>query len=91
MLYVIGVGFIFIIVTSIRVAIGSRLETFLHPALYCLYIDVSILTLLCALSTLVSYFDLFDEDKIKIKDLIVGLGVFTFIWLVFSLYLILIT
>jgi hypothetical protein len=79
MLYIIGVGFIFVIITSVRVAIGTRLEAFLHPALYNIYIDVSILTLLCAFSTLMSYFDIFDESKIHMRNMIAGLGIFIFI------------
>ena len=88
MLYVIGIGFLFLLLHAVRFIIGNRLDTFLQPALYNLFVDVTILALLCALTLVLDYYDIFDENHIDFGMLTTGIATFILSWLLLGMVLI---
>lgn len=87
LIFLMGIGFVFLLMHGIKSMIGYSLETFLNPAFYSLFVDLTILLILCSAVSLCEYVDVFD-DIIDYQLLILGAAIFTFFWLVLGLWLI---
>lgn len=88
MLYVIGCGFLFLILHACRIVVGFNLEAFLTPALYSLLIDVSILALLCCLTAIFDYGKVLKRNWIDIDSVATGIALFLITWFIIGIGLI---
>mmetsp|Transcript_35465 Transcript_35465/g.6392 ORF Transcript_35465/g.6392 Transcript_35465/m.6392 type:complete len:92 (+) Transcript_35465:91-366(+) len=89
MIYIIGLGFLFLLLHAVRLIVGFSIDSFLYPALYNLFVDVTILALLCTLTSVLDFYNVFDEDKIDFEYLSLGIAFFILAWLLLGLVLIL--
>jgi hypothetical protein len=88
MIYIIGIGFLFLFLHTCRMTLGYNIDSHLTPTLYNLFVDVTILALLTTLTALVDYSDVLDEDKIDFTMIMVGLAVFILCWFFLGIWLI---
>jgi hypothetical protein len=89
LIFVVGIGFVFLFLHGLKTVIGFSLESFLNPAFYSLFVDLTILLVICSAVALCDYVEVFDEDTIDYEILTLGVAIFTLFWLVSGLWLIL--
>lgn len=77
-IFVIGLGFLFLLLHGARLVVGYNIDNFLSPALYTLFVDISILLVICTVTALAYYFEIFDDDYLDYEIIIAGLAIFTF-------------
>ena len=88
MVYVIGIGFLFLIMTGCRNFIGIKVDDVLDPALYDLFVNVAILSVLAVLSAILDYFEVFEGSNLPMKMLLLGNALFILIWFFCGIWLI---
>lgn len=86
---IIGLGFLFLFVQSIRVASKNLIEEGLSGALYALLADTTILVFLWCVVAFITYIDIFDEDKLDLDTVLAGFALFIFFWFIQGFWLIL--
>lgn len=89
LIFVVGIGFVFLFLHGLKTVIGFSLENFLNPAFYSLFVDLTILLVICAAVSLCDYVEVFDNDTIDYEILTLGVAIFTLFWLLHGLWLIL--
>ena len=87
-IFVMSIGFVFLLLQGLRSLFGVSVQSFLNPAFYSLFIDVTILLIICSLLSLGDYADVFDSDIIDYSILLIGVALFTFFWLFLGLWFI---
>ena len=88
MVYVIGIGFLFLIMTGCRNFIGIKVDEVLDPALYDLFVNVVILSVIAVLSAILDYFDVFEGAHLDMKLILLGNALFILIWFFCGIWLI---
>ena len=88
MVYVIGIGFLFLIMTGCRSFIGIKVDEVLDPALYDLFVNVAILSVLAVLSAIFDYFDVFEGSHLNMRLILLGNALFILIWFFCGMWLI---
>ena len=87
-IFVIALGFIFLILHGIRSILGFSIQSFLSPAFHSLFVDVTILLVICTVASLGYYTKVIDSDIIDYELMIIGTALFTFFWLLLGLWFI---
>ena len=87
MVFVLGLGFLFFLLHATRLVVGFQVDNFLTPALYTLFVDVSILLVICTIVAIAFYAEFYDE-YLDYTVMLAGVAFFTFFWLVLGLWLI---
>lgn len=90
-LFVIGLGFLFLIFHSLRLVFNAIIEPGLKPGIYSLMVDVAILVVIWSLTVLVDYSDVLDEDRLDLNMIVLGVAIFILIWMLQGLWIIFIT
>lgn len=88
MTFAIGVVFSFVFFQGAQFFLGSMLDSVLEPTLQALFADVTVLTLLWAVSYILFNADIFEKDAFDLEKVLVGLGVFVLVWLMLGLWLV---
>ena len=88
MVLCITLGLFFLLLFGLKSLFGSGIDEIFNPALYSLFEDTTILLFVSSVACLVYYLDPF--DNIEYEDILGGIAVFTLIWLVFGIFLILV-
>ena len=84
MIAVIALGFLFLLLHSLRGMWISYTGSEFNQATYTLLIDSTLLVMLWCITAVLDYLDVFDLD---ISSILVGLALFTFFWLCMGLWL----
>mmetsp|Transcript_27531 Transcript_27531/g.49642 ORF Transcript_27531/g.49642 Transcript_27531/m.49642 type:complete len:751 (+) Transcript_27531:18-2270(+) len=88
MTFVMSVALFFLFFQGAQYLLGSLLDPYLEPTLQALFSDVTVMTVMWAVSYIFYYTDLFEEDSFDLEKVLVGLGVFILVWLMLGLWLI---
>jgi hypothetical protein len=86
---VVALGFIFLLLSGIKKIIGFSIQSFLNKAFYCLFIDLTILLLICGTITMCDYYNIITDSTVDYRVFTLGAALFTFFFLLFGLWLIL--
>jgi hypothetical protein len=89
MVYVVALALIFLLLSTMRVWLGHHIDTYLTPTIYTLFFDISLLALLAIVTGIINHMDWFDRDKISLKRIMYGLGLFIVFWFLLGLWLVL--
>lgn len=87
MTFVMGIVLCFFFFQGAQYFLGSQLDSYLEPTLQALFSDVTVLTVLWAVTFIIYYSDIVEEDSFDLKKVLVGLGVFILVWLLLGLWL----
>jgi hypothetical protein len=87
MTFVMGVALAFLGFQGAQYLLGSRLDPCLEPTMQALFADVTVLTVLWAVTFIFYYADVFEEDSFDLEKILTGLGVFILAWLLLGLWL----
>ena len=87
-IFVIALGVLFLLLQGIRSLIGFSIHSFLNQAFYSLFVDVTILLVICTIASICYYIELFDSDSIDYSLIIMGIALFTFFWLLLGIWFI---
>jgi len=88
MVYVISVGFLFLILLGARNVLGIHIDDIFEPAMYSLFTNITILALLSVITAIFWYFDVFDGTDFDMCLLLIGTALFVLIWFLCALWLI---
>lgn len=88
MIYIISMGFLFLVLNSIRSLVGYFIKPIFDRAFYYLYVDIVLLVFIIGATVILDYSDVFDEDRIDLNYLTHALSIFTLSWLIFGIILI---
>jgi hypothetical protein len=89
MTFVMGVALAFLFFQGAQYLLGSRLDLCVEPTMQALFADVTVLTVLWAVSFIFYNADVFDEDSFDLEKVLTGFGVFILAWLLLGLWLLL--
>lgn len=89
LVYVAGIGSLFLILHAIRFCIGNSMDENIKPALMCLLKDVSLLAMLSILTAVLNWIDIFDESQINFEIIFTGIALFILIWFLLGLWMVL--
>ena len=74
--------------TGCRSFIGIKVDEVLDPALYDLFVNVAILSVLAVLSAIFDYFDVFEGSHLNMRLILLGNALFILIWFFCGMWLI---
>lgn len=89
MVYVVALGCIFLLLQTLRVWLGYRLDSYMAEPLHALFVDVSLMVALAVVTAIINHMDWFDDDKIDLEKILYGFSLFILFWLLLGLWLIL--
>jgi len=88
MVYVVALGFVFLLLQTLRVWLGYRLDSYMAEPLHALFVDVSLMVALAVVTAIINHMDWFDDDKIDLGKILYGFSLFILFWLLLGLWLV---
>ena len=88
MVYIVTLGFIFLMLQTLRVWLGYRLDSYMAEPLHALFVDVSLMVALAILTAFLNHMGWFDSDKIDLGKIVYGFCLFILFWLLLGLWLV---